>query len=137
MSNGTSTMKGYRPEVRTSYHTPSLVAGQIVDSEWRPIDFKSGDGVLGIPQGYFDKKLSEHHLLGYAAAEAIRWWFLAIAKAERATGSLCLETRLQQYDVVLTHSVKPSDVTGAIDSRGRALTPTPHPTPADGGTGAK
>jgi hypothetical protein len=121
MSSGETRMTGYRPEVRTSYHTPSLVAGQIVDSEWRPISYKTGEGILGIPHGYFDKQLSEQGLLGYAAAEAIRWWFMAAAEAERPLGALYLETRLQSYSVVLTHKVTPKEVVGALDCRGKAL----------------
>ncbi len=121
MSSGESRSIGYRPEVRTSYSSPSLVAGQIVDSEWRPINFETHKGIFGVPTGYFDEKLAERGLLGRAQAETIRWWFIAQAEAERAAGSLCLETRLQAYELVMTHKVTPKEIVGAYDSRGKPL----------------
>lgn len=121
MSNGTVTMRGYRPEVRTSYHTPSVVSGQIVDCEWRPIEYERGKAPVGVPQGYSDQKLSDHGLLGHAQAEAMRWWFIAAAEAERATGSLCMETRLQEYKLTITHTTVAVGAKSAINCRGDAL----------------
>jgi hypothetical protein len=121
MSSGEIRKTGYRPEVRTSYGSPTLVNGTIVDSAWRTIKFDLRNDTLGIPIGYFDANMKEHGLLGYAQAEAIRWWFIAQADAEQMAGSLYLETRLQAYDLVLTHKITPKDAIGAIDSRGRPM----------------
>ena len=125
MSSGENRAVGYRPEIRTSYHSPSLVAGHIVDSEWRPIKFENRNDIFGVPSGYFDKQLAEHGLLSYAQAETIRWWFMAQAESERAVGALCLETRLQAYDLVTTYKVTPKNITGAIDCRGKPLVTEP------------
>ena len=121
VSSGESRMVGYRPEVRTSYRDPTLVSGQIVDGVWREIKYHSRDDLSGIPAGYFDKKLKEHGLLGRPQAEAIRWWFLAQAEAERATGALCLETRLKSYELVLTHKVIEKESLPATDFQGKVI----------------
>jgi len=121
MSNGLSRSTGYRPEVRTSYFQPGLHCGQIVDSEWRPIQYETRKDQIGVPNGYFDQKLSEHGLLSFASAQAIRWWFVANAEAERATGALCLETRLQKYELVIEHKVTAGEAIHALDCRGREV----------------
>jgi len=121
MSSGTASLIGFRPEVRTSYSKPSMVAGQIVDGEWRPIEYQNRVSSEGVPDGYFDKKLSENGLMGRTQAETIRWWFLSIAESERALGALCLETRLQEYKLTTTYKVEPLDAKFGLDSRGRAL----------------
>ena len=121
MTNGESTIIGYRPEVRSSYSRPVMASGQIVDAVWRPIEYTRNQTLIGIPQGYFDAKLTEHGLLGLAQAEAIRWWFIASAEAEGPTGSMCLETRLQKYKLTITHKVEELDVRSALDCRGRPL----------------
>jgi hypothetical protein len=127
MSNGQSRSKGYRPEVRTSYHRPGLHCGQIVDSEWRPIEYATRQDQSGVPNGYFDKKLAEHGLLSFASAQAIRWWFVANAEAERAAGALSLETRLQKYELVIDHKVTPGDAISALDCRGQEIEPKKAP----------
>lgn len=121
VSSGSSRLVGYRPEVRTSYHTPTTVLGQIVDGQWREIKFHTRNDLSGIPTGYFDKELGLHGLLGRAQAEAIRWWFLAQAEAESVTGALCLETRLKSYELVLTHKVIEKEALPATDFRGKVI----------------
>jgi hypothetical protein len=121
MSNGTMTAKGYRPEVRTSYHKPSMISGQIVDAEWRPMQTTSRPDSLGVPTGYFDRKLVEHGLLSLPQAEALRWWFICNAEAERPTGALCLETRLQEYMLTISHKVEAGQTVNALDCRGHPL----------------
>ena len=64
-SSGNSSHIGYVPEVRTSYHEPIFVGGQIVDSEWRQIKIERDHGLVGIPDGYFDAKLRENDLWGF------------------------------------------------------------------------
>jgi len=98
-----------------------MASGQIVDAVWRPIEYTRNQTLIGIPQGYFDAKLTEHGLLGHAQAEAIRWWFIASADAEKSTGSMCLETRLQKYKLTITHKVEELDVHSALDCLGRPL----------------
>jgi hypothetical protein len=121
MSSGTTTIKGYRPEVRTSYHTPSMISGQIVDAQWRPIQTTSRPDNLGVPTGYFDRKLTEHGLFSMPQAEALRWWFICNAAAERPAGALCLETRLQEYTLTISHKVEAGQTVNALDCRGCLL----------------
>lgn len=123
MSKGTTTATGYSVEIRTSYRQPCLVHGVIVDATWRTLSHEIRKDGVGVPLGYFDQKLSEHGLLGYSAAQALRWWFLAAAEAERPIGSLCLETRLRQHRLELTHEVSELDVIEALDCRGQPIAP--------------
>jgi hypothetical protein len=95
----------------------------IVDATWRTLSHEIRKDGVGVPVGYFDQKLSEHGLLGYSAAQALRWWFLAAAEAERPMGSLCLETRLRQHRLELTHEVSELDVIEALDCRGQPIAP--------------
>ena len=121
MSKGTTTVTGYSVEIRTSSSQPCLVHGVIVDATWRILSHEIGKDGFGVPVGYFNQKLSEHGLLGYTAAQALRWWFLAAAEAERARGAQCLETRLRQHRLELTHEVSELDVIEALDFRGRPI----------------
>lgn len=121
MSAGTTTMTGYTVEVRTSYHSPCQIGGVIVDAEWRSVPHETRADNSGIPHGYFDRKLTEYGLLGHTVAEAIRWWFLSVAEAERATGALCLETRLKKHKVVIRHEVTEDGVISALDCRGNPV----------------
>lgn len=121
MSNGTTTALGYTVEVRTSYREPSLVCGVIVYATWRTLPHETRKDGFGVPVGYFDKELSEHGLLGYHAAQTLRWWFMSTADAERSLGSLCLETRLRKHRLVLKHEVSELDVVEAMDCRGRPI----------------
>ena len=120
-SNGSTTCYGYVPEVRTSYHIPTTVGGQIVDNIWRRIAHVDGQG-FGVPNGYFDKRLAERNLLGHAQAETIRWWFIAQAEAERLLGGSCLQTRLVEVRLHESYTLKTSKVTQAIDYRGNEIT---------------
>lgn len=121
MSSGTTTVTGYSVEIRTSYREPSLVYGIIVDATWRRLPHEIRKDGVGVPVGYFDQKLSEHGLLGYSAAQAMRWWFMSAADAERPIGSICLETRLRKHQLVLKHEVSEMEVVEALDCRGRPI----------------
>jgi hypothetical protein len=91
--SGTGSAELYRVEARTTYHSPERVGGQLIDNNWRLVDFAKAP--LGVPIRNFDAGAHEHcGLLNYEAAEALRWWFLAAAHADIAAGALCIETRL-------------------------------------------
>ena len=120
-SSGNSSHIGYVPEVRTSYHEPIFVGGQIVDSEWRQIKVEREYGLVGIPDGYFDAKLRENDLWGFTQAQAIRWWFMARADGERAMGSMCLETRLVKVKLLETYEKKSIGFSDSVDWRGKPI----------------
>lgn len=124
MSNSESRVDGFRVEVRTCYHTPHMAAGQIIDAEWRTLQVKFGDDVMGIqcPDGPWTRRLKDHGLMTRNQAEAIRFWFLSIAEAERVSGALCIETRLVRHRLTETVTVTREEEMDALDYRGRVIT---------------
>ncbi len=91
--NGESTITGYTVEGRYNYSEPKQFGGQILDERWRTLIFPSAP--FGVPIGGFHKhELKMNGLLGYSAAQALRWWFHANADV---LGSLCLETKIVKH----------------------------------------
>ena len=44
-------------------------------------------------------------MLGYAAAQALRWWLHAAAEADNMSG-LCLETRIISHKISYSHKIE-------------------------------
>ena len=75
------------------------MCGQLFDNRWQIVQFNKSP--LGVPVAdpYMAPILEERGLFGYAAAQALRWWFHANAVASRIGGDLCLETKLVKHTV--------------------------------------
>lgn len=102
-SSGSSTDHGYSVEARLNYRTPKEIAGHILDNRWQTLQFDKHPA--GVPtHGSFRESLGRANLLGYSAAQALRWWFHAIADA--TFDGICLETKLVQHVVRESHSVE-------------------------------
>lgn len=93
------TTVGWSVEARSTAHAPEAIGEQIFDERWQPVKFAYG--MPGVPTGSpFDGPwLQQMGLLGYASAQALRWWFHA--EAPRA---LCIETRLVKHAVTVAVS---------------------------------
>lgn len=100
-SNQEGTTHGYTVEARNG-GGPVTVGDQIFDGEWRRVGFTKSAG--GIPD---DPMLSQYRLHSYTAAEALRWWFLAVCHRDFR---ICMETRL------VTHQVKYKWTVTAIEA---------------------
>jgi len=100
-SSGSGEEIAYSVEARYNFTEPTTVGGQLFDNRWRRVHFERS--VVGVPPcGRWHRKTIEHGMLGYAAAQALRWWLHALADAE--IGGLCLETRIISHRI--SHSFK-------------------------------
>jgi len=102
--NGSGTETGYTVEARYSYNNPVQIGGQLFDNRWRQVSFEKSE--IGIPSApRYQHHVIEHGLLGYTAAQALRWWLHAQADADGVSG-LCLETRLISHKISYTHKIE-------------------------------
>ena len=115
ISNGSSSADGYSVEARCCYHTPSIIAGVAYDSNWRRVHFEQAQ--VGVPERVTSiVSMEGYHT--YAAAQALRWWFIAHSEAEHIIGALCLETRLVRHRIEQTRRVVPLEYCDPQDGRG-------------------
>lgn len=101
-SNGSSLEFGYTVEARYNFYTPIKIGVQIFDNRWQQLMVTKRD--FGIPTSRHDESLEKHGLLSYTVAQAVRWWFVALADAE--VGKLCVETRLIKHELHCTSKVE-------------------------------
>lgn len=127
--NSEMRIDGYRVEARTSYHMPCAVNGQIIDGQWRTVEFGFGNNSFGVPTSRFGDRLHKNGLMSLNQAQAMRYWFLAQADAEGAAGSLCLETRLARHQLTEKVTVERLGEIDAQNSRGKPLTTADEATP--------
>jgi hypothetical protein len=105
-SSGSGGGRGYSVEVRLNYNgAAEIVNGIAVGPNWTRLHFEKA--VVGVPQGNVCwGHLPNTSLLGYASAQALRWWFLANAEATRGH-ALCIETRLVRHDCTYSYKETP------------------------------
>lgn len=109
--------RGYSVEARYNYTHPVQLGGQLFDNRWRQVEFK--ESAIGVPpHGCFSRKLKECGLLGYAAAQALRWWLHAAADA--AHGGMCLETRIISHKITYSHKIEVVGAHGHIHGEDRS-----------------
>ena len=102
--SGSGTEIGYTVEARNNFHAPMQIGGQIFDNRWRQVKFEqSAIGVPICPR--YQRHIAEHGMLGYAAAQALRWWLHANAEAGQGM-ALCLETRIISHKIIYTHKIE-------------------------------
>lgn len=97
--SGSRTMDGYKVSARYCSDTPMELCGQLFDNRWQIVQFDKAPLGVPIADPYSARILGERGLLGYAAAQALRWWFHANAEALRIGGGLCLETKLVKHTI--------------------------------------
>jgi hypothetical protein len=115
-SSGSGGHVGYTVEARIAYNTPETVAGTVLDTRWRPINFtQAAQGVRERAGSPFD--VATYGLHNWAAAQALRWWFHAEAELQRH-GSFCLETRIVAHQVSFYYSVKATGAHAEIGGNG-------------------
>ena len=94
------TKTGYTVEARQGGKEPKQIAGQIFDNRWRKVIFEKGE--IGVPPAnpLFAKHLLHYDLLGYSAAQALRWWLHAVADgATYGMAGIMLETKLVKHKI--------------------------------------
>lgn len=113
--SGSGTSTGYKVEVRTTYHAPTVIGTFVIDGTWREWPVQEGAAPFGanVPIARLDRRLIEVGLLSYVAAEAHRWALLAALDAHKVMGALCIETRLVEVQLNYQYSTKETGVMGA------------------------
>jgi hypothetical protein len=103
-SKGSAALTGYTVEARFFMRESEKIRQQIYDEQWRQVEFDlSANSIPMSPVHHHE--LLEHGLLSYSAAQALRWWFHAIAEIECVGGAPGLQTRLVQHRLTLEHDV--------------------------------
>lgn len=111
-SRGNSTGSFYKVEVRTSYHSPTVIGtgrdAFVIDHCWRYLPIVRGATQWGIniPMRQWDGDAADHGLFSYLVAEAHRWAFLAFLDAHQAAGALCIQTRLVEVQLIRSYDTK-------------------------------
>lgn len=99
--SGTETC--YTVEARYDFHSPLQIGKYIFDSRWRRVEFDRA--AIGVPVcAPYQRQTLEHGMLGYAAAQALRWWLHA--QADVLSGCWCLQTRLIQHKITYSHEIE-------------------------------
>lgn len=132
-TSGNGGMKAYSVEARLAYPTPRQVAGMLLDTRWQKVHFHNSTP-FGVPIGrsYNDPWLKATGLMGYQAAQSLRWWFLAVAEAELSCG--CVETRLIEHKIEYSYSetsLKAVASVGVGDNRDNIMPVEPPPIPME------
>ncbi|MHB1952362.1 MAG: hypothetical protein ACYCOU_01320 [Sulfobacillus sp.] len=103
--HGTSEHIGYRVEARYMGNTPIAIGPQLFDTRWRQVEFRD-DAPVGIPRHpRYHRELIEHHLYNYEAAQALRWWIVAVVAAMDHMPSMFFETRLIQHSLKSSYTI--------------------------------
>ncbi len=111
-------MDGWSVEVRYAYHDPVEIAGVLLDNRWRPlIPIPSP---VGVPRGprYWAAIHEMTNTFSYASAQALRWWFHAIAESN--FDGICLESRLVRHRIKHSYSSQAESVHGRIGGDDRS-----------------
>jgi hypothetical protein len=98
------TQSAWSVQVRCSGHMAPVILGEhAFDNQWRDLPFEIG--AHGIPMGSRFDVHQQMGLMTYAAAQALRWWFLADLTV--AGKEYRFETRLVRHEVTYSISTKP------------------------------
>lgn len=100
---GRGTEVGYTVEARYNGLHPIQVGHQLFDLRWQQVDFKKSE--LGVPAAPpYRRRVLENGMLGYPAAQALRWWLHAVA--EEMPFSLGLESRIVAHKISYEYSIE-------------------------------
>lgn len=112
---------GYSVEVRYSFHTPTKIGDVIYDKKWRRLHCNESELGIGVPTGPRYSEAGKRGLYSYAAAEALRWWFLANLEINHRIDSLCFETRIVSHVVKFSYEIEADEQHSLIKSPYRPL----------------
>lgn len=117
---GSGTTYGYTVEARFSYHEPAQIGGVLLDNRWREVKFTAS--TIGVPRGprWNAAQFEQGGLVGYAAAQALRWWLHADAEANSVGGGVCLETRIVKHKLTYSYAVERVSDHGHIGGEDRS-----------------
>lgn len=92
--SGSGTETAYSVEARSTYvDAVQDSAGAIYDIRWKRVYFKEAALQTGVPSRFLQHYSKENGLVGWAAANALRWWFHAVNDMG------CFETRIVKHEI--------------------------------------
>lgn len=99
--SGNGTTHGYTVEARYTAGDHVVINGVVYTDKWKQVN--PDRAAIGVPTHRpFESWLHQCNLMNYPAAQAIRWWFHAIA--EQDFHNICLETRLIKHEIKYSYS---------------------------------
>ncbi len=112
--SGSGTDSGYTVEARYASHRPEMICGQMLDNRWSTLRFDKAP--IGVPSQTWPVSVPGY--LSFEAAQALRWWFIAQARADYR-GMFCLETRLVRHKIKYSYEVAAEAYVDPLDFHGR------------------
>jgi hypothetical protein len=110
--------EGYYVQARYMYSEAVVICGQLFDKRWKRVSFEPSTAGVPVHRPYdVAKHLTE--LMDYAAANALRWWF--VANATLTNNDICLETRLVACRIKYSYEATADMAIEAFAFRGRPV----------------
>lgn len=135
IGSGSGSTDAWSVEARYASHGPRVIAGMLLDNRWQRVQFDPSPTGVPSKAGSVSNPSAYGHL-DYAAAQALRWWF--VAQADVDLGSFCLETRLVQYRINYSYQVEQVSAHAYVGGEDRSnimpdwgAKPQPVPTPPE------
>lgn len=118
-SSGSGVELAFTVEGRYIHRTPVEVGGQLYDGRWREVKYQqSTTGIARCPPSH--RHTAEHGLLGYAAAEALRWSLLATVEASDDVVVDYFETRIIAHRISYSHTIETTGALAAVIGIGQS-----------------
>ena len=102
LGSGESRRYGYIVEARSKAH-PQIINGEAIGTEWQRLSFKD-DAPIGIPSSEFDRPLRDHGLYSFSVAQALRYWWHAVA--ELSSPWIQIESRLIKVQLIEIYALR-------------------------------
>ena len=119
--SGSGHETAYTVEARCNGKKARVIAGQIFDNRWQKVEFEKSP--IGVPAASpFQEHTLRHRLLGYSAAQALRWWIHAQADSELGGIAWGLETRLVKHKISYSYSIEAVSAHCGVDA-GNSMAP--------------
>lgn len=109
MSEHSCNCVGYSIEAMLTTDMPEMIAGNLVDSKWRTVNVDHVPNGVGVPRSadYHADIFAKLGVMGYEAAQALRWWLHA--EAARSHKHWGLRTRLVRHSVSYSMQATPGE----------------------------
>lgn len=124
--SGSGTTIGYSVEARSTGQ-PTFINGNMIGEKWTRLEFPRGEKGVPIPGCYDGSgQLAKLGLFSYPSAQAIRWWFQAVAENDFLDTATpiripmprpwSIETRLVRHEIKYQYTVTATSAHEMIDN---------------------
>lgn len=124
--SGSGTTIGYSVEARSTGQ-PTFINGNMIGEKWTRLEFPRGEKGVPVPGCYDGSgQLAKLGLFSYPSAQAIRWWFQAVAENDFLDTATpiripmprpwSIETRLVRHEIKYQYTVTATSAHEMIDN---------------------